>query len=147
MFSALIVVALLSQIDPSGPARAPVDCDYRPAAGDLALMGSVDREEESAGRRARIEPADCYGSADAAREAFELVVSREDDRLDPAPDAYRIRAGTPATVRERRTVEIRRDGRPSKLFLYRVEVMQGEFKDRLLWVSGAGLFRFKAREG
>ena len=123
-------------------AREPVDTEFLPRVGDKVFLGIVNREEEQAGKRGRIDYATAFGSFESAAEALEIDPD-EKGRIDPTPDGYILRATTTAEIRERRIVEVVRDGKPAKAVACKVEVRDGEFKDRLLWVASYQVFRFK----
>ena len=139
LFAALFV----GQIDPGGRARAPVDADYHAAPGDVCLLGIVNRSEERAGRRSAIYRADAYPSPKALAEAMN---DDEEARIEGRPDGYSPRACTSVLVRERGSVGVTRHGKPGRAPAFRVEILEGEFRDRILWTSGSSLFRFKAAD-
>jgi hypothetical protein len=144
-----IVVLSLSQVAPdrardraASHARERVDPAFIPRVGDKVFLGVTDPNEAAAGKLGRINSCEAFGSLEAAAE-FLRIDPDEDGRIDPRPDGYMVRATTTAEVRERKVVEVVRDGNPAKMVACKVEVREGEFKDRLLWVASYQVFRFK----
>jgi hypothetical protein len=142
MFAALLVSLCVSQLDPSGQGRAPIDVDYVAQAGDLCLLGRYSLKVEGRGERSPIDGAECFSSAEKAREWLEAVGDRS--RVGKGPESYRPRALTPITVKKCREVAIRRDGEMERSDIILFEVMAGEFEGREFWTAAWHAIRFKA---
>lgn len=137
----LVASLILVQMD---RARVLVDVDFRPKVGDMVLLGLIDPAEEEAGRPAKIGRAECYRTKEECVMALNINGQGDPCRISAEPECLCVRACTPARVYERVIVDSRLDGRPSKAIVYRVELLDGGFRDRLVWVAAYQVFQFKA---
>jgi hypothetical protein len=126
---------------PGGREKAPIDVDYRPKVGDAVLLGIADLEEGK-DKREHIYPPDCFSAFERAVE-FMQIDDKDEGRVDRRPEHYLPRACTAAMVRERRIASTMRGGKAVRMVGFRVEIMEGEFKDRLFWLPSYEVFRFK----
>lgn len=139
----LLVVSFL-QLDPAARETAPVDTSYRPRVGDVGLLGMYDPRAEKPGRPGPITRAELFMTMEECRLADALSDWDErGTRIEPLGDGFKPKVGTPCAVRERRIVESELDGKPNTIVLLRVEVLDGPLRDRLMWVAGYQVFRFK----
>jgi len=143
----LLAALLLSQVDPAGSGRSAVDVAYRPKVGDFLLLGMTDPKEEEAGRPGKIGRAEVYRTKEECLLALDINGDGDSDRISAEPECLCVRACTAARVHERALVDSRLEGRPSKAIVYRVELLEGGFRDRLVWVAGYQVFRFKGPAG
>lgn len=154
MFIAATYVAIITTAQAAsvlGPAEArpgkppplarhkPIDVDFAPRVGDRVLLGTWDRDAPEQ----TINRAWCYSSLESLRESLAYtVVVAADCTLDPGPEYYCPRTGTAAIVTRTELFSARVDGRPRKGTAFRVQVAEGEFKGKELWVGIYSIFRY-----
>ena len=63
------------------------------------------------------------------------------------PDSYILRAGTSAIIKENHAVSFVRDGKPERMFVVKVQILEGEFKGKMLFTPMVNAFRYVADEG
>lgn len=136
--AAIVLAALLA------PRQLGVDEEYVPRIGDEAIIGCYIKAElkpPGLGNNGRVSvgAADCFSSIANARKAMESLNSTE--LLDPCPESYRPRAGTRAKVLDIYPLRIRMGDEDLPLRVLRIKVLEGEFKDKTLYVESANVLR------
>ena len=130
MFTTLFVVAAI--VGQSPTPHPPIDDSYVAKAGERAMIGNWDVETPAN----QIKRVFCYSSLERLRQGYDSRLEEpEDEGVSSQPDAYAIRACSAVSVKEIRNLKVVDEDGPANLAVAKVQLLEGEFKGKDLYVS------------